>query len=65
MKVSFELSASDIRYFRDRLKQVRKSVSPRNEPLVIRSRAEDPSEIVGCVCLEVTGGCAFLQQIWN
>jgi uncharacterized membrane protein YkvA (DUF1232 family) len=40
MKVSFELSASDIRYFRDRLKQVRESVSPRNEPLVIRSAAK-------------------------
>jgi uncharacterized membrane protein YkvA (DUF1232 family) len=40
MKVSFELSASDIRYFRDRLKQVRKSVSPRKEPLVIRSAAK-------------------------
>ena len=40
MKVSFELSASDIRYFRDRLKQVRKSVSPHNEPLVIRSAAK-------------------------
>ncbi len=36
MKVSFELSASDIRYFRDRLRQVRKSVSPSVEPLVIR-----------------------------
>ena len=40
MKVSFELSASDIRYFRDRLRQVRKSVSPSNEPLVIRSAAK-------------------------
>jgi uncharacterized membrane protein YkvA (DUF1232 family) len=36
MKVSFELSASDIRYFRDRLKQVRKSDSSRDEQLVIR-----------------------------
>ena len=40
MKVSFELSASDIRYFRDRLKRVSESVSPRNEPLVIRSAAK-------------------------
>jgi uncharacterized membrane protein YkvA (DUF1232 family) len=40
MKVSFELSASDIRYFRDRLKRVRQSASPRKEPLVIRSAAK-------------------------
>jgi uncharacterized membrane protein YkvA (DUF1232 family) len=36
MKVSFELSPSDIRYFRDRLKQVRASDGSRNEPVVIR-----------------------------
>jgi UDP-N-acetylmuramate: L-alanyl-gamma-D-glutamyl-meso-diaminopimelate ligase len=30
------------------------------ETLVIRHRLEDPSEIVGCVCVEVTGECAFL-----
>jgi uncharacterized membrane protein YkvA (DUF1232 family) len=36
MKVSFELSASDIRYFRDRLKRVRKSEGSRDEQLVIR-----------------------------
>jgi uncharacterized membrane protein YkvA (DUF1232 family) len=40
MKVSFELSASDIRYFRDRLKQVRKSESSRDEQLVIRGAAK-------------------------
>ena len=36
MKVSFELSPSDIRYFRDRLKQVRAGGGSRNEPVVIR-----------------------------
>jgi uncharacterized membrane protein YkvA (DUF1232 family) len=36
MKISFELSPADIRYFRDRLKQVRASDSARNEPVVIR-----------------------------
>ena len=36
MKVSFELSASDIRYFRDRLKQVRQSGSAREEQLMIQ-----------------------------
>ncbi len=36
MKVSFELSASDIRYFRDRLKKVRQSGSAREEQLVIQ-----------------------------
>jgi hypothetical protein len=36
MKVSFALSASDIRYFRDRLKQVRQSGSAREEQLVIQ-----------------------------
>ncbi len=36
MKVSFELSASDIRYFRDRLKQVRQSGSAREEQFVIQ-----------------------------
>ncbi len=36
MKVSFELSPRDIRFFRERLKQVRASASSSNEPLVIR-----------------------------
>jgi uncharacterized membrane protein YkvA (DUF1232 family) len=46
MKVSFELSASDIRYFRDRLEQVRKSVGVRDEQLVIRSAAKLVKETV-------------------
>ena len=37
MKVSFELSASDIRYFRDRLKKVRKGDSSREEHRVIEA----------------------------
>ena len=40
MKVSFELSAGDIRYFRDRLKQIRKSVGWRDEALVIQGAAK-------------------------
>jgi len=35
MKVSFELSPRDIRYFRERLKQVSASAGARNEPIVI------------------------------
>jgi uncharacterized membrane protein YkvA (DUF1232 family) len=46
MKVSFELSPSDIRYFRDRLKQVRASDSSRNEPVVIRGAASLVEEAV-------------------
>ncbi len=37
MKVSFELSASDIRYFRDRLKTVRRGDSSREEHRVIEA----------------------------
>ncbi len=36
MKVSFELSPRDIRFFRDRLRQVRASDSSSNESVVIR-----------------------------
>jgi uncharacterized membrane protein YkvA (DUF1232 family) len=36
MKVSFELSPNDIRYFRDRLKQARKSERSGDEQLLIR-----------------------------
>ena len=37
MKVSFELSASDIRYFRERLKMVRPSEGERSERRVMRA----------------------------
>ncbi len=37
MKVSFELSASDIRYFRDRLKKVRRGDSSREEHRMIEA----------------------------
>jgi len=40
MKVSFELSPRDIRYFRERLKEVRDSAGATNESLII-SGAED------------------------
>ena len=40
MKVSFELSASDIRYFRDRLEQVGKSERSSDEPLVLGGAAK-------------------------
>lgn len=40
MKISFELSTADIRYFRDRLKRVRSGGSARDEGLVIRCAAK-------------------------
>ena len=54
MKVSFELSPRDIRYFRDRLKSVRVSDGRRDEEavmgptakLVTEARAADPPEFV-------------------
>lgn len=54
MKVTFELKPKDIRYFRERLKQVRKSGSEREEEVVIAGAAQlvvdareaDPPEFV-------------------
>ena len=40
MKVSFELSLRDIRYFRERLREVRRSGAASDEPSII-SGAED------------------------
>jgi len=40
MKVSFELSPKDMRYFRERLKEARGSVSPEDEAEVLDSAAE-------------------------
>ena len=46
MKVSFELSPKDIRYFRDRLKQVREGDGSRNESAVIRGAANLMKEAI-------------------
>jgi len=46
MKVSFELSPSDIRYFRERLKQVRASDGARDEAVVIRGAASLVEEAI-------------------
>jgi uncharacterized membrane protein YkvA (DUF1232 family) len=54
MKVSFELSPRDLKYFRERLDQVRKSAGASDEALVIRgaedllreARAAQPPEFV-------------------
>jgi uncharacterized membrane protein YkvA (DUF1232 family) len=54
VKITFELKPKDIRYFRDRLKQVRKSDSEREEDVVISGAAQlvvdareaDPPEFV-------------------
>ncbi len=40
MKITFELSAKDIRYFRDRLKKIREGGSSREEPIVIQGAAK-------------------------
>ena len=40
MKVTFELRASDVRYFRDRLKAVRESGSSHEEDVIIRGASE-------------------------
>ncbi len=40
MKITFELGASDIRYFRDRLKKIREGGSSHDEPIVIRGAAK-------------------------
>ena len=46
MKVSFELSPRDIRFFRDRLKQVRASDSSSNESVVIRGAVDLVKEAI-------------------
>jgi uncharacterized membrane protein YkvA (DUF1232 family) len=46
MKVSFELSPRDIRFFRDRLKQVRAGDSSSNESAVIRGAVELVEEAI-------------------
>ena len=46
MKVSFELSSKDMRYFRERLKEARGSVSPEAEDSVLESAAELVAEAV-------------------
>jgi uncharacterized membrane protein YkvA (DUF1232 family) len=54
MKVSFELSGKDIRYFRERLKAVRTKGQPAEEKLIVRraadlvegARAVEPPEFV-------------------
>ncbi len=46
MKVSFELSPRDIRFFRDRLKQVRASDSSSNESVVIQGAVDLVEEAI-------------------
>lgn len=46
MKVSFELSPSDLRYFRERLHQARKSAGAGDERLVIRGAEDMLREVV-------------------
>jgi uncharacterized membrane protein YkvA (DUF1232 family) len=46
MKVSFELSPRDIRFFRERLKQVRASDSSSNEQVVIRGAMDLVEEAI-------------------
>ncbi len=46
MKVSFELSPRDIRFFRDRLRQVRASDSSSNESVVIRGAIDLVKEAI-------------------
>jgi uncharacterized membrane protein YkvA (DUF1232 family) len=46
MKVSFELSKRDIRFFRDRLKQVRASDTSKDEEVVIRGAVDLVKEAI-------------------
>jgi len=46
MKVSFELSPRDLRFFRDRLKQVRASQGSHDESVVIRGAADMVEEAI-------------------
>ena len=47
MKVSFELSPRDIRFFRDRLKEVRTGDSASDEKAVIRGAVDLVKEAIG------------------